>query len=163
MRFSALPPIPGTVLKEAQGLVGGDFECATSILPGVCAYRDAGMAAAACANSLAANCTALVVFARGLDGCSAEVALLKQSNLAPANAFMAPTGRRESAHMEWPVPTLRPAAAPARPLPCQAIPSASPGRHCLPSCLSKHCRSLRAGESTGTIGEAAAGGPVWLH
>lgn len=149
-RFSAPSPIPGTVLKEAQGLVGGDFECATSVVPGVCAYRSMGPAAAACTNSLAANCTSMVVFTRGLDGCSEEVVVLKRTNLAPANTFMAPTGRGlPGAHRVRAcyrhAAALRPAAGPA----CccqQGLPRPSP-----------FC-SLRARKGAGCAGEAATGG-----
>lgn len=88
VRAEPLTGLPGMVLRTAQGMVGGDFECGfSSLTPGVCALRSAPLAAAACANAYADTCQAVVVFP---DGNGGELAVLKSSNLAPGNAFMSP-------------------------------------------------------------------------
>ena len=78
---------------DAQGMAGGDFECNGTLVPGMCAISSVYVAVPACTNSFAGKCTAVVVFTRGMDGCSEEVAVLKQTRLVPSNSFMSPTGK----------------------------------------------------------------------
>ena len=91
IRTRVLPALPGYVVRQAQGVVGGDFPCNQSIVPGICAFSAAINAGAACSNSLADQCNSVMVYENGTDGCSSQVAVLKTANLAPSNSFMAPT------------------------------------------------------------------------
>lgn len=83
--------LPGTVIRQAQGIEGGDFECLGTISPGICAFNTAPEAAATCGNSLANVCRSVVVHTRGLDGCGGEMAVLKTSAPSPANSFVSPS------------------------------------------------------------------------
>lgn len=86
-------PDPAVAIKyEAQGMVGGDFECSGTLIPGMCAISSLVVALPTCINSFAGTCTAVVVYTRGMDGCSEEIAVLKQTRLVPFNSFMSPTG-----------------------------------------------------------------------
>lgn len=86
-------PDPAVAIKyEAQGMVGGDFECSGTLIPGMCAISGLVVALPTCINSFAGTCTAVVVYSRGMDGCSEEIAVLKQTRLVPSNSFMSPTG-----------------------------------------------------------------------
>lgn len=85
-------PDPAVAIKyEAQGMVGGDFECSGTLIPGMCAISGLVVALPTCINSFAGTCTAVVVYSRGMDGCSEEIAVLKQTRLVPSNSFMSPT------------------------------------------------------------------------
>lgn len=92
VRVEPLPGLPGVVLRTAQGLVGGDFDCASSPSPGTCTWASPMLAAAACSNTEAGRCQAVVVYASAAGGCADgnQLAVLKSSNLAPSNAFMSP-------------------------------------------------------------------------
>lgn len=94
------PEVPDLVLAikyDAQGMAGGDFECNGTLVPGMCAISSVYVAVPACTNSFAGKCTAVVVFTHGMDGCSEEVAVLKQTRLVPSNSFMSPTGKGDEA------------------------------------------------------------------
>ena len=55
--------LPGYDTKVAQGIAGGDFECAGSILPGVCAFSSPLDAAAVC--PWLPQCAAVTVYSNG--------------------------------------------------------------------------------------------------
>ncbi|KAL4431038.1 hypothetical protein ABPG75_006294 [Micractinium tetrahymenae] len=71
-----------------QGIAGADFSCPMSVLPGKCAYKKLLDAATMCVDAL--QCTAVVWFFNGTDGCSDPVAVLKSDGLSPDNTFVTP-------------------------------------------------------------------------
>lgn len=71
--------------------MGGDFECNVTAVPGICAFQSVLSAASACANALSGTCRAVVFYSRGLDGCSAPVAVAKSTSSAPSNGFVGPS------------------------------------------------------------------------
>lgn len=93
VRAEALPGLPGVLLRTAQGLVGGDFDCGSKLSPGVCTFASPMLASGACTNAQAGSCQAVVVYSGGAGpGCGGDgqLAVLKSANLAPSNAFMSP-------------------------------------------------------------------------
>lgn len=54
---------PGFATLPAQGLQGGDFECASSLRPGQCAFQSASDAVSVCAWLV--DCRSVTVFANG--------------------------------------------------------------------------------------------------
>lgn len=73
---------------QGQAIAGADFPCPMSVLPDKCAYRKLLDAATMCVDAL--QCTAVVWFFNGTDGCSEPVAVLKSEGLSPDNTFVAP-------------------------------------------------------------------------
>lgn len=82
--------LSGFTPLAAQGILGGDYECPESLLPGACAIRGTLTAASTCIRS--PECRAVTVYQNGTDGCSGQaIALLKAQGLSPANGFISPS------------------------------------------------------------------------
>lgn len=123
LRYDTVPALPSVVIRQAQGIEGGDCNCTASMRAGACAFPSALTAAGACSNSLADVCRSVVVYTRGLDGCGGELAVLKTSALSPANSFMSPSVYTIEKVQGAPVSGARLARAP----PGCAAPGAAPG------------------------------------
>ncbi|KAL4432000.1 hypothetical protein ABPG77_000267 [Micractinium sp. CCAP 211/92] len=71
----------------ARGISGADFECATSEVPGMCAFSDPLRAVLLCPEL--EMCQSMVALMGGLDGCSQKpVYVLKSDVLTEGNAFV---------------------------------------------------------------------------
>ncbi|KAL4425260.1 hypothetical protein ABPG75_009276 [Micractinium tetrahymenae] len=75
---------------EGQGIQGGDMPCDGSLVPGRCVLGRVEEAAALCLDT-APTCRGLVLYKRGLDGCSAPVAVLKSAVPSGNSTFVDPT------------------------------------------------------------------------
>ena len=120
------PAMPGLVLTPAQGMDGGDFECAESVVPGACAFHDVLAAAFRCSSLLLGTCQSMVVYQNGTDGCQPQglLAVLKVGAQPGAFSAMLPDRRAPplcaGAHLSQ-AAEQRP-----RPSPCPRPPSRCP-------------------------------------
>ncbi|KAL4452702.1 hypothetical protein ABPG75_008364 [Micractinium tetrahymenae] len=89
VRYQA-PQTPGFVARQAEGVAGNDMQCDGSVLPGRCAFASVDAAVQTC--STAADCDSVVIYYRGLDGCSNLTAVLLATDVSSsAAAFVSPT------------------------------------------------------------------------
>ncbi|PSC73546.1 Serine threonine-kinase CTR1 [Micractinium conductrix] len=81
--------VSGFTEEPGHGIIGADFSCPLSVLPGKCAYRRLLDAATMCVDAVN-ECRAVVWYFNGTDGCSEPVGVLKHDGLAPLNTYVAP-------------------------------------------------------------------------